>query len=82
LVIENLSLAIGRLHHFGNAGGKLPQSIRESLGRHADAVYMTDDKFSMTDFQSSQSLKPFPGHRSAKKAICTAAAREGGCARG
>jgi hypothetical protein len=41
--------------------------VRETLGRHAGAVYMTNDKFSMTDFQSSQSLKPFPGHRSAKE---------------
>jgi hypothetical protein len=26
------------VHHFGNAGGKPPQSIGEFLGRHGDSV--------------------------------------------
>jgi hypothetical protein len=41
------------VHHFGNAGGKLPQSIGEFLRRHTDALYMTDDRFSMTNLHFS-----------------------------
>jgi hypothetical protein len=71
VVIENLLLVIspGRqcVRQFGNAGGKLPQSIGEFLRHHADALYMTDDRFSMTNFQSFQSLEPFPSWRRAKR---------------
>jgi hypothetical protein len=42
------------VHHFRDAGGKLPQSIGEFLRRHAGILYMTNDQFSMTDFQSFQ----------------------------
>ena len=44
-----------RVHYFGNAGGKLPQSIGEFLRRHTDALYMTDDRFSMTNYRLFQS---------------------------
>jgi len=39
-------------------------------------VYLTDDRFSMTDFQSFHSLKPLPSQRCAKKVKCSAAGPE------
>jgi hypothetical protein len=75
LVIENLLLVIGRRFPDSSRGPGFLAALavamdfpRESLGRHADIVYMTDDKFSMTNFQS---LKPFSRQTSAKKMKCT-----------
>jgi len=39
------------VHHFGDAGGQLPQPVGEILRRHAVIAEMTDDKFSTTNFQ-------------------------------
>ncbi len=58
------------VHDFGNAAGKLPQSIGEFLRRHTHVVYMTNDKFSMTNLHSLQSLKCRPNERIREEVQC------------
>jgi hypothetical protein len=41
--------------------------LGELLGRHPAGVYMTNDKFSMTNSQSFQSLKSSPRHNSSQE---------------
>jgi hypothetical protein len=55
------------VHHLGDAGRKLPPSLGELLGRHPEGVYMTNDKFSMANSQSFQSLKSSPRHNSTQE---------------
>jgi len=53
------------VHHFGNASGKLPQTIGELLGCHASMDYIANDQFSMANFQSVSFLEPCPNQSSA-----------------
>jgi hypothetical protein len=78
LSIENWSLKIchrlsqeaslrQRVHHRGDAGRIRPQSLGGLLGRPTEGVDMTNDKFSMTNSHSFQSLKFSPRHNSTQE---------------